>query len=61
MCPILIGLFSDYISLIVNMRTVMNTAKPFLIICFIKYIPFLFLFLVFMKIKKDTLVSVKLI
>lgn len=61
MCPILIGLFSDYISLIVNMRTVMNTPKPFLIICFIKYIPFLFLFLVFMKIKKDTLVSVKLI
>lgn len=44
MCPILIGLFSDYISLIVNMRTVMNTANPFLIICFIKYIPFLFIF-----------------
>ena len=61
MCPILIGLFSDYIFLIVNMRKVMNTANPFLIICFIKYIPLLFLFLVFMKIKKDTLVSVKLI
>lgn len=57
MCPILIGLFSDYIFLIVNMRTVMKIANPFLIICFIKYIPFLFIFLVFMKIKKDTLVS----